>query len=83
MYKFLKKNRLLEDFINEVCHQKPSYTAVVQYKQNHNILDFFDVFHNIDHALYWRDTTQGHDFWSKMHVCERQYLRQQNLFKNS
>ena len=74
LYKFLKRNRALEDYIEEVCHQKPGYTAVVQYKQNHDILDFFDVFDDIDRALYWRDTSQGHDYWSDMNHNFKDYL---------
>lgn len=74
LYKFLKRNRALDNYIKEVCHQKPGYTAVVQYKQNHDILDFFDKFNDINRSLYWRDTPQGHDYWSEMHDRFRYYL---------
>lgn len=74
LYKYLKQHRVLEDYIKEVFRQKPNYSGVQKYETDHDILDFFDVFDDIDRALYWRDTSQGHEYWSHMHYSFRTLL---------
>lgn len=70
-YKFLKKHVLLEKYFSNLSNQHPHQRGVDEFLENGDFLTLLEINENIDHSFLWKETPEGHDFWSDMHRKER------------
>jgi len=69
LYKFLKRKRLLNKYVDNVIKQhSPKYNKKIKaYIDNKNLLQLIEGFaSSIDFSFCWHETPEGHDFWEDM-----------------
>jgi len=77
------KERILHLFVQEVIKQKCAYEVVNDFKQGKkNVMDLLNYFDDIDRSLFWVQTNQGHEFWSKMNDKSKFFLRKYLYYAN-
>jgi len=70
LYKFLKKNRCIRQYIENVLEQKKTISYPWWYERHHNIFRLIQACTmnqcDINHSFFWESTPQGHSYWSKL-----------------
>ena len=66
LYKFLKKNRILQSYVANILEQCRMSNYVLQYKKDFDILKLMMYYNDISWAFVWDVTKEGSQFWQQL-----------------